>query len=85
MARRHCQKSLTICPTVRWLVGGARTLIASQHRLSRFRCVISGRSTSVRRSSARVTGFHASILLSLILFIHIYVISAHEWRRHGDV
>ena len=38
----------------------ARTLIASQHKLSRFRGVISVRSTSVRCSSARVTGFYAS-------------------------
>ena len=35
---------------------------ASQNRCSRFRGVISGRSTSVRRPSVFVTGFYASIL-----------------------
>ena len=41
-------------------VGEARTSTASQHGLSRFRGIISGRSASVRRSSARVTGVYDS-------------------------
>ena len=44
---------------------GARTLTASQNELSRLRGVVSGRSTSVRRSSARVTGFNASLDLTI--------------------
>ena len=38
-------------------------MTASQHWLSRFRGIINGRSTLVRRSSIRVTGFCASRLL----------------------
>ena len=60
MACRHWQQSLAIGPSVRvWANSGrARTLTAGQHGL---RClgVINGRLTSVRRSSARVTGFYA--------------------------
>ena len=39
--------------------------------LSRFRGIISGRSSSVRRSSARVTGFCANILYA-VTAIHDY-------------
>ena len=50
--------SLLVRPSVRVRVGGARTLTTSQRGL------ISDRSTSVRGSSFRLTGFYTSIYIS---------------------
>ena len=47
-----------------WQIHAGRedgAVTASQHGHSHFRGIISGRSTTVRRSSARVTGFYAKI------------------------
>ena len=58
MAWHHWQQSLSIGPSVR-----VRQRLSDE--LPRFRGVISGRWNSIRRSSARVTGFCASILNSV--------------------
>ena len=80
MEKRHLQQSLAIGPSVCVLVDGARTLTASRLGL-RFRGVISGRLTSGHRSSACVTGFYASLQISVYKLYYIHELHVANLSR----